>query len=266
MLATPTGSVEEAGMARRWRRALVRVRRARLRRLAGPDRGRLLTFGVLAVAGLMVTVGALTARGGDLRPSANTDLVDLLNAESRRNAELAERAATLQAEVDSLASRLGQVPEAEGAGELEQAAGAVAVIGPGVTVTLDDAPLSVKPAGVDAELLVVHQQDIQAVVDALWSGGAEAMTVQGQRVTARTGIKCVGNTVVLHGVPYAPPYVVTAIGDAQALQAALEGSDYLRNYRDYARAYRLGYAEAVEAEVTLPASRAQGELKYARPA
>jgi uncharacterized protein YlxW (UPF0749 family) len=221
---------------------------------------------VLAVAGLMVAVGALTARGGDLRPSANTDLVDLLNAEARRNAELAERAATLQAEVDSLASRLGELPPSEGRDDLAQAAGAVAVAGPGVTVTLDDAPLSVKPAGVDAELLVVHQQDIQAVVDALWSGGAEAMTVQGQRVTARTGIKCVGNTVVLHGVPYAPPYVVTAIGDPSALQAALEGSEYLRNYRDYARAYRLGYEEAVEADVTLPAWRGQSGLEYARPA
>jgi uncharacterized protein YlxW (UPF0749 family) len=155
-------------MARRWRRALVRVRRARLRRIAAPGRGGLLTAGVLAVAGLMVAVGALTARGGDLRPSANTDLVDLLNAEARRNAELAERAATLQAEVDSLASRLGELPPSEGRDDLAQAAGAVAVAGPGVTVTLDDAPLSVKPAGVDAELLVVHQQDIQAVVDALW--------------------------------------------------------------------------------------------------
>ena len=52
----------------------------------------------------------------------------------------------------------------------------------------------------------MHQQDIQAVVNALWAGGAEAMTIQGQRVISTTGIKCVGNTVVLHGVPYSPPY------------------------------------------------------------
>jgi len=80
----------------------------------------------------------------------------------------------------------------------------------------------VKPAGVDDDDLVVHQQDIQGVVNALWSGGAEALTIQGQRVIATTGIKCVGNTVVLHGVPYAPPYVIEAIGDQAALESALE--------------------------------------------
>ena len=56
------------------------------------------------------------------------------------------------------------------------------------------------------------------MVNALWSGGAEAMTLQKQRVISTTGIKCVGNTVVLHGVPYAPPYEITAIGDLDALQ------------------------------------------------
>ena len=101
--------------------------------------------------------------------------------------------------------------------------------GPTVSVTLDDAPSSVAANGVDADLLVVHQQDIQAVVNALWSGGAEAMTIQGQRVISTTGIKCVGNTVVLHGVPYAPPYVISAIGDQDRLEAAL---DHLRPGRD----------------------------------
>ena len=58
----------------------------------------------------------------------------------------------------------------------------------------------------------MHQQDIQAVVNALWAGGAEAMTIQGQRVVSTTGIKCVGNVVILHGVPYSPPYRISAIG------------------------------------------------------
>ena len=82
------------------------------------------------------------------------------------------------------------------------------VRGPGLTVTLDDAPERRDRLGGHATPndLVVHQQDIQAVVNALWAGGAEAMTIQGQRVIATTGIKCVGNTVVLHGVPYSPPY------------------------------------------------------------
>ena len=132
------------------------------------------------------------------------------------------------------------------------------------SVTLTDAPASVQPAGVDADLLVVHQQDIQAVANALWRGGAEAMTIQGQRVSSRTGIKCVGNTVVLHGVPYAPPYVITAIGDQARLEKALADSPYMNIYREYVDAYRLGYAVQRAADVTMPAYDGPSAFERAR--
>ncbi len=130
--------------------------------------------------------------------------------------------------------------------ELRGPAGFEAVHGPAITVVLKDAPKdeinrAVEKGEVTADKLVVHQQDIQAVVNALWSGGAEAMTVQKQRVISTTGIKCVGNTVVLHGVPYAPPYEITAIGDLDALQTALDSSDYIAGYRTYVDTYHLGY-------------------------
>ena len=202
----------------------------------------------------MLTTGALSADGGDLRPGRSRDVVDLIHAETERNAGLAQTVAGLRAEVDALAQEVSSLGDTAGPdlAELGSHAGLTAVRGPAVTVTLSDAPLSVKPPGVDDELLIVHQQDIQAVVNALWRGGAEAMTLQGQRVTVNTGIKCVGNTVLLHGVPYAPPYVITAIGDPEALEAALATSDYLNVYREYAVAYRLGYDQWREADVTLP--------------
>ena len=62
--------------------------------------------------------------------------------------------------------------------------------------------------------VVVHQQDIQAVVNAMWRAGAEAVTIQGQRVISTTGIKCDGNLVSLHGVPYYPPYEI--VGDRRS--------------------------------------------------
>ena len=125
-------------------------------------------------------------------------------------------------------------------------AGFEAVRGPALTVALTDAPkedidAAVEEGDVERDELVVHQQDIQAVVNALWIGGAEAMTLQGQRVISTTGIKCVGNTVVLHGVPYAPPYEITAIGDRHRAAAALDDSDYVAGYRTYVDAYDLGY-------------------------
>ncbi len=110
----------------------------------------------------------------------------------------------------------------------------------------------------------MHQQDIQAVVNALWAAGAEAMTIQGQRVSSRTGIKCVGNTVVLHGVPYAPPYRITAIGDVPALERGLRESDYLRLYRTYVDAYRLGYEVSRQARVERPAYAGPAEFEVAR--
>ena len=141
--------------------------------------------------------------------------------------------------------------------------GLTPVTGPSVTVTLTDAPSSVAGDGVDQDLLVVHQQDIQAVANELWRGGAEAMTIQGQRVIATTGIKCVGNTVVLHGIPYAPPYRISAIGDPAKLQAALAGSEFIRIYQQYVDAYRLGYEVTVSSKSDLPGYQGSVDLQYA---
>ncbi|MEA5052332.1 MAG: DUF881 domain-containing protein, partial [Propionicimonas sp.] len=232
-----------------------------------PTAGKLATFATCLAAGLMMTTGALAADGADLRPNQTTDLIDLVRAEADRNAELASRVATLRAQVDTLAQDLSADQPADAdLTELSQQAALTPVKGPAVTVTLADAPLSVKPAGVADELLVVHQQDIQAVANALWEGGAEAMTIQGQRVTSRTGIKCVGNTVLLHGVPYAPPYVITAIGDQVRMEASLATSAYLRTYREYVTAYRLGYAQQRVDEVAMPGFQGSVGLRYARPA
>lgn len=206
-------------------------------------RGRLVTVGICILAGFMITVSAINARGTDLRSDRAASVRELVATQADRNEDLRLTTDELRAEVDELTSRL------QGGGDLTDAlqqagmdASTVAVSGPGVRVVLNDAPLDVKPAGVDDDALIVHQQDIQAVVNALWSGGAEAMTIQGQRVVATTGIKCVGNSVVLHGVPYAPPYVIEAIGDTDGMETAVEMSEQVAIYQQYVSAYGLGYA------------------------
>ena len=249
--------------------AVLRGRAATRRRNAGRrPLARGLTAAVCAVAAFLVVVSTVNARGSDLRPGRNTDLVSLVADQSRRNADLTRQVTDLRARVDALSDA-----ENTGAGSdltqqlerAEAAAGLTAVRGPAVSVTLNDAPSSVTADGVDADLLVVHQQDIQAVVNALWSGGAEAMTIQGQRVISTTGIKCVGNTVVLHGVPYAPPYVVRALGDPARLEAALTTSGPVQIYQQYVAAYGLGYAERRDGEVTFPAHVGSLDLQHAQP-
>lgn len=245
------------------------VRRAVVRALVKARSGRrtaatrLLTVAVIALAGFLMSSSAVAARGQDLRPNRNTDLIELVRAQAARNVDLAKQAGDLRSQVDKLSNQQGGAVVDTSAGAA--AAGLTAVKGPAVSVTLTDAPANVKPIGVAEELLIVHQQDIQAVVNAMWQGGAEAMSIQGQRVTSRTGIKCVGNSVLLHGVPYAPPYVIVAIGNQRGIEQALTSSTYLQAYRQYTDRYGLGYSEKRITEVTLDAYTGAIELGYAKP-
>jgi uncharacterized protein YlxW (UPF0749 family) len=218
-------------------------------------RGAALKLSIGLLAGLLVGATAITAQGADLRPNRTSDLAELVAQAQQSNTELAARAAELRRENEELAAAQG-APAASADPDqqlLSQIVGLAPVKGPAVRVTLTDAPADFAPPGINGDLLVVHEQDIQRVVNALFAGGAEAMTIQDQRVIATTAVKCVGNTVVLHGVPYAPPYVITAIGNQSALEAALAADPGVQIYRQYAQAYQLGYQQQRIGEVTMPA-------------
>lgn len=252
----------------RWARLVLgSLRRARRAdRATRPGWGRLATIGVCALAGFMIAWSGLNSAGSDLRPNRSTELAGLVSAQAERNKALSSRVSELRGSVDRLAAKAAEggknyEPELKQSGAH---AALSAVKGPALQVKLDDAPLDVKPAGVAPDLLVVHQQDIQAVVNALWSGGAEAMTIQGVRVTSTTGIKCVGNSVVLKGVPYAPPYVITAIGDPARMEAALTASKDVQIFQQYVRSYQLGYEQHRLGQVTLPGFEGSIDLNWAR--
>lgn len=224
-----------------------------------------------AAAGALFATTALSSNGLDLRASSITDLDQVVRQERARADELQARVAALNADVEQLGrgvdnravTRLRRQIDA-----LRSGVGFGPVRGPGLSVVLTDAPKSeidsAAQRGLSPEELVVHQQDIQAVVNALWAGGAEAMTIQNQRVIATTGIKCVGNTVVLHGVPYSPPYVIAAIGDPAALQASLDASDYIAAYLTFVRTNGLGYAVVPSVQLEFPAYTGSTVLKYAQ--
>ncbi len=140
--------------------------------------------------------------------------------------------------------------------------------GQGVQVTLDDASFEARAAYEgNPNDLVVHQQDIQAVVNALWAGGATAVTVAGQRIVSTTGIKCEGPVVQLQGVPYPQPYVIEAVGDPVALTAALDSDPLVTGYRsDAANPYiRIGWDMNVESRVEAPAYDGLLDVRYATP-
>ena len=125
--------------------------------------------------------------------------------------------------------------------------------GPGITVTLDDAHTVPGDPSVDVNETVVHQSDMQAVVNALWAGGAEAMSIAGQRVIATSAVRCVGSTLLLNGQVYSPPFRIVAIGGPAPMRASLDRSPGVRLYRQAADALGLSYLVQDAPNVRIPA-------------
>ncbi|GAA4965832.1 DUF881 domain-containing protein [Kineococcus glutinatus] len=222
---------------------------------------------VLASAGVLFATSAQTSRGTDLRAEGG-DLVALVRQESARVAAAGTEVARLRAEVDELTSTRtasGTTPEEAAAAGLAAAVGTAPVTGPGLVVTLDDAPRPAPP-GAAPDDLVVHQQDVQAVVNALWRAGADAMTIMDQRVIATSAPRCVGNVLVLQGRTYSPPYRIAAIGDPAALRAALEADPAVAVYREYVAAYGLGYDVTAPEQLTAPGYDGPLSLAHVRVA
>ncbi len=262
----PEHHPHRASWLQRLRTAVTAAGRSRSR----PVWWRLLAPATFILAGALFVASANTAGGTDIRGGRITDLAGLAQAEADQLEELRNEQARLAAEVDTLSAQLtGSSSEVvDRARGLREPAGLAPVRGPGLTVTLADAPDAVIESVESVEEinnLVVHQQDIQAVVNALWAGGAEAMTVQGQRVVSTTGIRCVGNTVVLHDVPYAPPYVISAIGPTDQMLAAIDESPYIDFYLDVVEQYQLGWDLQLEDDLQMPGYVGSTALDHARP-
>jgi uncharacterized protein YlxW (UPF0749 family) len=242
------------------------------RRLPRPRLSRgwgLLVPVAFALAGVLFATSAEVSRGTDLRSSGNTSLPDLIRAEQRRVEASTARVESLRRSVEALTgpAALGDKRVAgltARANGLSEDAGTQAVHGPGVKVTLDDAHLSSIPEGFTGDDLVVHQQDVQAVVNALWLGGAEAMMLQDQRVISTSAVRCVGNTLILQGRVYSPPYTITAIGDSASMRQALNSSSDVTIYRQYVDALGLGYEVTSQANLKLPAYAGSLDLEHAR--
>lgn len=222
------------------------------------DRHRLLARGRLSVAVVLMLAAALfvvsSREARDPASRHTQDLVGLTEAESARVAGLTEDVDALRAEVDRLAADRDGGRSADSApGGFVVESGSAPVRGPGLVVRLDDAPPDAAPPGVNPDVLVVHQQDLQAVMNALWAGGAEAMAIQDQRVVSTSAVRCVGNVLRLHGRVYSPPYEVRAIGDPDSLRAALDASAAVRAYMSDAARVGLGWDVASSDELDLPA-------------
>ena len=209
---------------------------------------------VAALAGALFATNASLFRTGGARHPEN--LADLVSVESSRLAAASDEVAALRAEVSGLiAAAQGRAPAVPPPGPaVDVASGRVAVSGPGLTVRLWDAPTDSAPLGARPDDLVVHQQDLVGVMNALWAGGAEAMTIQGNRVTSSTAVRCVGTVLLMAAQTYSPPYEVAVVGDPERLLAALDASPSVQVYLQYVEALRLGWSVETQELIELPAA------------
>jgi uncharacterized protein YlxW (UPF0749 family) len=207
----------------------------------------------------MFVAGATTSGGGDLRVDQTGGLRDAI-------ASLSDENRALQSGVDGLSARVAalQTSSADTSSALEETAGQIArlspqvglteVRGPGVTVTLDDAPTPDSlPDGFTGDDYLVHQEDVQGVVNALWRGGASAVAVMGQRLVSTSAVRCVGNTIILQGRVYSPPFVIEGVGDVAGMEASLATDPSVQFFREWAAEVGLGYTQQASDELLIPA-------------
>jgi uncharacterized protein YlxW (UPF0749 family) len=215
---------------------------------------------VAVAAGLLFATSGRTALGTDLRGEV-TELPGLISERQRSNSLQREQLADLQAQVEELtdqaATRNTAVAAALEAGEEGSLSAALEPLtGPGIEIVLDDAPQDAdgsRPPGAEPDDLVIHESDVQAVVNAVWSAGADGVAIQDQRLIATSAVRCVGNTLLLHGRTWSPPFVVTAIVDAAEVRRQLASSPEVAVFEQAVTDFGLTFSVTDRPVVELPA-------------
>ena len=238
------------------------------RRLPLPFLSLVVLFGILT--GVAVAQERQSARQTSVvRQSLVADVRDQTGQTDR----LAQRASTLRANVSRVRdAALGEDARgravAADVAALELVTGGTAVHGPGVLVTLNDAvaptDASVRPRGGQLGDGRIFDRDLQAVVNALWAAGAEAISINGMRLTVRTAIRSAGEAVLVDFRPLSPPYLVRAVGDVDRMEPAFVDSPTARRFNTWISLYGLGFRVARVQDLQLPAAGAL-ELRLVRP-
>lgn len=228
----------------------VAERRAAEQPPAGKARPHRMAAVVVAVFGVLVTVAALqTQQGEDVRSASRNSLIseindgrDHLSELQRQMVRLREQDVALQSHNDDVTSeQLAAVAREQ---RLAASTGFGAVTGPGVRISVDDNP--------DGTL--VRDRDLRLAVNGLWEAGAEAIAVNGNRLTSRSAIRNSGIAIRVNNRSLSPPYVIAAIGDEKTLQADLMETTSGLQFRDLVQ--QLGFPSSMDNvdQLSLPAA------------
>jgi uncharacterized protein YlxW (UPF0749 family) len=221
---------------------------------------------VLALLGFLVVLAASTARAERKAAEPRRGrLVDLIQARQHTVDDLDAAVRKLRREITTAQDRASRTrgPEdvTRSISRLGPAAGTVAMEGPGLQVHLSDSIR--QPSNPDeASAFRIHDVDLQLVVNALFAAGAEAVSLNGNRLVATSPIRAAGQTIVANFRPLIPPYDVKAIG---AREAAFQASDIARRFRGWRDLFGLGFRVQPASKVQVPAFTGRVDIANARP-
>jgi uncharacterized protein YlxW (UPF0749 family) len=222
--------------------------------------------GVLVAAGALFATSAVAAHRGAAQ--AARDRAILIKQINGLTTTVDERQAHLTTLQDAVKRARDNALAATNAGtalqteldQLELLDGDTPVEGPGVQVKLDNA----KDADSSSTSLgTIFDRDVQAVVDALFASGAEAIAVNGQRLTAQSAIREAGDAILVDFRPLSPPYVIDAVGPP-TLDSKFLGTETAVLYENWRQVYGLGFSVDQVARLTLPSST-NPVVHYAQP-
>ncbi|MEV5347013.1 DUF881 domain-containing protein [Streptomyces achromogenes] len=218
----------------------------------------------LVLAALVVTVGAAQARvSAPVVAKERQELIDRVDSETADADRLESTVDKLRDDVD--ARQRAALKSSGGSAEADLVgllSGATAVHGPGVELVVNDAKEAAgggdgsnpRETSGFSDTGRVRDRDMQRVVNGLWASGAEAVSINGQRLTALSAIRAAGDAILVDNRPLVPPYTVLAVGDGQKLSTRFQNSAdglYLHALEEN---YGIRATISTEGEVRLPAA------------
>jgi uncharacterized protein YlxW (UPF0749 family) len=224
--------------------------------------------GVLVLVGfLLVVTGTATSVAARNEEPRKQALIDQIVRERRDVSDLDQAVDTVRRQLDDLHSQSArqsdeQSHEREDEQQLALRAGTVALHGSGITVKLSDAPRSAGEEQTSFDAARIQDSDIQLVVNALFSAGAEAVAVNDNRVVAVTPIRAAGGTIVVNYRPVSSPYRIVAIG---ASKDEFRNTEIAHHFEQWKKKFDLGYSIDSGKNLKVPAYSGRTSISIASP-
>jgi uncharacterized protein YlxW (UPF0749 family) len=242
-------------------------------------RGSLLSFQLLLGAaglliGLLLAVQWRSTTATNTQPASRDATrqqvsTSISQFEQEQNG-LKQQVAQLRAELNTLQQQSAANQNSRGNAQqlLNQeqiAAGLVPLHGPGIIVTFDDSKVTNLPPNADTANYIIHEYDLRDGINALLGGGAEAISLNGERLISTSSVYCVGSTIIVNSTRLSPPYVIYAIGDGRTLQDAITHSPQISKFMQRKVLYQVILNVQPADDVSVPEFKSAPAFKYATP-